>query len=206
MVVEADLELLFPDRFPVDKEVAAPYHENVPYCLERGTDIFYVRVRTKIAGTVTPDLPGDEDARVRLPGDDDVGVTLVVLEADVVPGPELLDQVGFQYQRFNLGVGHDHLEVGRLQKHLLDAGAEGAGFLKILADPVPEVLRLPDIEDLSRRILVLVDAGSGREVFEFFGKCDVLPRDSNVHGGGDHCHFTKTIFFTAVLAPPPPPD
>jgi hypothetical protein len=126
VVVEADLELLSPDRLFVDQEIAAPDHEYVPDRLERGADVLHVRVRAEIPRPVAPDLPRDEDARVRLAGDDDVGVTLVVLEADVVARPEFLDQVRFEYQRFDFGIGNDDLDVRSLREHLLDAGAERA--------------------------------------------------------------------------------
>jgi hypothetical protein len=76
----------------------------------------------------------------------DVGVALVVLEADVVARAVLLDEVHLQDQRFELGADHDPLDIG-------DALDELAGLVVVLGAGVEvgaqagaQVDRLADVD------------------------------------------------------------
>ena len=118
--------LLLCDRFLRDEEVAAPDHKNIANRFQRSPDVFDIGVGTKIARPIAADLTCNEGARERLVRDDDVGIALIVLQADVIAGFELLDDVGLENQRLDFGVGDDDLKIGRLRQHLLDPGAERA--------------------------------------------------------------------------------
>mgnify|MGYP003287420938 CR=1 FL=1 len=77
-------------------------------------------------------------------------------------------------QRLDFVVGNNELEIG----DILD---EGVSFTierpraKVGTDAAPEVLGLPDIDHLTRRIFVKIDAGRGRNFLEpFFNSHDVI--------------------------------
>ena len=95
-----------------------------------------------------------------LGGDQDVGEALVVAQQHVEARLQPLDQVGFEQQRFGLGLGADELHVAGGCDHALDADVEafGAG---VVGDARLEAAGLADIDDLARRIEHAVDARGG---------------------------------------------
>jgi hypothetical protein len=95
-------------------------------------------------------------------GDQDVGERLVVPHQHVEAGLQLLDQVGFEQQRFGLGRGGDELHRRRLRDHPGDAVRMGlpAG---VGADPGLQVLGLADVEDVAAMVEHPVHAGRGRQ-------------------------------------------
>ena len=72
----------------------------------------------EVAGSVLLHAAGDDDAGIiLLPGDLDVGVALVVLEANVVLGAVFLDEVTLQDKGLYLRVGDDEIEIGDVVHH-----------------------------------------------------------------------------------------
>ena len=90
--------------------------------VERGADRFGGGVGAEVACAVVLDAAGDGDA---WPGgvdiDLEVGIVLVVLEADVEEGLVALDEGGLEVQRVLFGAGGDDFEG-------VDFGGEFAGF------------------------------------------------------------------------------
>ncbi len=109
--------------------------------------------------------PGDVDPRVGLVGDVDVGVTLRVLEVDVVLRLVLLDQRVLKNERLDLGVGDDEVEPG-------DGGDEALGLRvevvpgEVTRDPTFQVLCLSDVDDGALIVGEEVAPGFGRETLE----------------------------------------
>ena len=121
-------------------------------------------VRTKVRGAILENAPRDIDARPRLVGQFDVRVGLVVAEQDVIARLVLLDEVVLERQGLFFVIEEDVVDGS--------GGVDQAGGLafreplvaEIAADPVTEILRLSDIEDLAGGVLVEVDAGSCRQL------------------------------------------
>ena len=91
----------------------------------------------------------------------DVGERLVVAQDDVERRPQALDQVGFQQQRLDLGMGgHEHHRAG--QRHHLGQPRGQPGGLGIAGDPLFDVARLAHIQHLAAPVDHAVDAGRGR--------------------------------------------
>ena len=63
-------------------------------------------------------------------------------------GAVLLDQVAFEQERLELGVGDDELEIGDARDHLARLRREAVGRAEVGADAVLEAARLADIDDL----------------------------------------------------------
>ena len=91
-------------------------------------------------------LAREHHARVLvLDGHGDVGVALVVAEADVERRPVALDQVLLEMERLDLGRGDDHLDL----LDALDQPVEpepGVAAAEVRAHAGPERLRLADVE------------------------------------------------------------
>ncbi len=87
---------------------------------------------------------------------------LVVAQQDVVARLQALDQVGLEQQRLGLGVGGHHLQVDGLRDHAPDADPETID-VGVAGDPLPEVLRLADVERIAVGADHAVDAGGGRQ-------------------------------------------
>src|SRR5207253_805849 len=102
---------------------------------------------------------GDERARPLLPRRDlDVGISLVVPQADVVTRAMLLDERVFEQQRFELGVGDDRFQVlpGPEQRLRL-GGLRPSG--EVRGHALLERAGLAGVQDLSATVLEKVDAG-----------------------------------------------
>ena len=100
---------------PGDFAVAGQVGEHAPQHIQRLVDRPGGGIRPKISRAVFDHLAGDGDFGIRLtPMDFDVGIALVVLQADVVFRPVALDQVHFQDQGFQLRTDHDPLDVDDL--------------------------------------------------------------------------------------------
>ena len=84
-------------------------------------------VGAEVKRTVFEDAAGGGDAGVGLlHGHFQVEVLLVVAVGDIEARAVFLDEVVFQDQRLDFGVGHDDVEVG-------DAGHEGASLVGVVA-------------------------------------------------------------------------
>ena len=108
---EAALDVILEAR-PVLQVAAGAQREELAQELEALVHGRDVRVGAEVARAVLRHAVRQEDARVLLLHRDlDVGIALVVLEADVVMRAVLLDEVALEDQRLDLGVRHDNLEV-----------------------------------------------------------------------------------------------
>jgi len=96
----------------------------------------------------------------------EIGVVLVVAQADVVHGLVALDQVVLERQGLHLGVGHDEVEVGDLLDHpaLVELGRTGG--LEVGPHAVADHPGLADVDHPSARVPEQVDAGAQRELAE----------------------------------------
>jgi hypothetical protein len=88
------------------------------------------------------------DTRKRVGGEADIGIAFVVAVDDVVARVLLLDERGFQDQRFILGVGHRDLDTPDLADHALDARIT-AGTQEVLPHPLAQVARLAHVQQLA---------------------------------------------------------
>jgi hypothetical protein len=95
-----------------------------------------------------------------VPGQEQVGIRLVVAEQDVEARLQSLDQVVFQQQRLGLGARHRGVDVVDAFQHQPDARTLVA-FLEIAGDALLQVLRLADVEHGICRVDHAVDAGQG---------------------------------------------
>ena len=72
---------------------------------------------------------------------------LVVLEQDIVPRPVQFNQVALEDERLQLAVHQHDVEVVHLFDHRAHLGRVVSAVVKVLADPVFEVLGLADVDD-----------------------------------------------------------
>ena len=140
-----------PLAFP-DVERAGPEREEAADQVHRLVDAACRGVRPEVAASVAHELARPLDAReVLAQRDPDVGVALVVLEADVEPRLVALDEVGLEEQRLRDRVRERVLEVRDAVDHLadpVDLAGPGPGrlALPVRADAGPQVLRLADVQ------------------------------------------------------------
>ena len=128
-----------------------------------------VRIGAEIARAVLDDAPRDEDAReLLLYRDLDIRIRLVILEADIVARPVLLDEVALEDQRLDLARRHDELEIRDFRDHRTHLRRVVAAALEILPHAVLEHDGLADVDDLPRRVLHDIDTGILRQEFQLF--------------------------------------
>ena len=161
VIFEARLVLARRDRFGRQVQRAGTELEDRLDRFQRPLHVFDVGVGSEIFGAIFFDTPGGEDARKALVLDTDVGIGLVVLEVDVVARLELFDEVVFQDQRFGLGVGDDHFDVGDFADQDLQASVLRAALLEVGAHTVAQVFGLAHVKHRALGVFVLIDAGTG---------------------------------------------
>ena len=133
--------------------------------------------RAVVAPAVALHAPDDADLReILLPVELDVGIGFVVAQADVEAGPVALDQLVFEDQRLQLGVGDDPLQVG-------DLGHQAAGLgiaigLEVRPDAILQHHRLADVNHLAVGRAVEVDPRPLRQGVELLGQ---IRRGVGVH-------------------------
>ena len=121
-------------------------------------------VRPEVARPVVHELARPLDAREVVGERDlDVRVALVVLEPDVEPRPEALDEVRLEQQGLGHRIGQGVLDVGDAVDHFPDPvdvteGARRRLLLPVRAHPAAEALRLADVQHVAALILEQVDA------------------------------------------------
>ena len=93
---------------------------------------------------------------------------LVVAEPDIIVRLQLLDQVAFEDQRFQLAVGHHQVDVGDAGNHPARFRRVRRRLLEIRADAVAQVHCFTDVKDLSFGVFIDIAAGAGRQRAEFF--------------------------------------
>ena len=126
-------------------------------------------VGAEVPGPVLGGLVGQGEPGVGLSHRQaDVGVALVVLEEDVVPGLVPLDEGALQHQGLELAVGDDDVEVVDLAHHGPGLLGVGGQVGEVLGDPVLQGLGLAHIDDLVFGVLHDVDARLQRQAVGFF--------------------------------------
>ena len=112
--------------------VAVAERENVLEHLEGVLDRPGGGKRPEVAGAVLLEAAGGVDARpVLVDGDLDIRKALIVLEADVVVGPVLLDKVEFQDEGFLFRRGDEVIDIRDAGDHALRLGGEFTGGLEV---------------------------------------------------------------------------
>ena len=133
----------------LDVDRAGPEREQPADEVHRLVDARRRRVRPEVAAAVVDELAGPLDPReVVAEGDLDVRVALVVLEPDVEPRLEALDEVGFEEQRLGDRVGQGELDVDDPVDDAPDPVDLAARrlLLPVAADAVAQALRLADVQ------------------------------------------------------------
>ncbi len=95
-------------------------------------------------------------------GDVDVGERLVVAQQHVVARLQALDEVRFEQQRLDLGVGRDDLERRRFRHHAAQALGQ-LGDRGVVRDALGEAARLADVERVAASVEHAIDAGPLRQ-------------------------------------------
>ena len=113
----------------------------------------------------------DVEARVvLLEGQPEVGMILVVAEADVVQRLVALDEVVLESQRLHLGVGDHELEIGDVLDHPGLVELRRAGSLEVRPHPVAQHPGLADVDDRAVYALEQVDPGPVWKLLELVGQ------------------------------------
>ena len=118
----------------------------------------------EVPGGVLGHLVHQGEAGIRLPGQADKGVALVVLQQDVVAGHVPLDEGVLQHQGLELAGDEDGVKVVHLGHHVPGLGGVGGAVLKILAHPVFQLLGLAHVDDLAGLVHHQIDAGGQGQV------------------------------------------
>ena len=111
---------------------------------------------------------GDAREAVRL--DLQVGIALVVDEADVEARRQRLDQVVLEQQRFRFGADHRRLHARDARDHVAGPDrrlAAGMALVEVARDALLQVARLADVEHLVGGVEVAVDPGQVRQRGDF---------------------------------------
>jgi len=159
------------DRRPalVDVEIAGSEREDPADEVHRLVHAARRGVRPEVAAAVGRELARPFNPREILgQGDLDERVALVVLEPDVVARPVALDQVDLEQQRLADRVRHRVFQVRDLVDDAPDQVDLTAGglLLPVASHPVPQALRLADVQNRPARVLHQVHAGPVRQSFE----------------------------------------
>ena len=117
------------------------------------------RVRPKVARSIVPRLGDNGERRVgRIRVQPDIGIALVVLEQDVVFGLVFFNHRVLKHERFELGFGHNDIEIIDMADQLARFGAQAFRRLKIVGNAVAQQLGLADVDHLAGLVLVQVYA------------------------------------------------
>ncbi len=141
----------------------------------------------------------DDLRRPVVAGNQNVGKRLVVAQLHIEARTKLLDEVGFQQQRFGLGRRGDHLHTDGRRDHARDARHLACGT-RIGREPLLHALGLADIEHIVGRIEHAIDAGRGRSEFHRTLDRGAADRERGFAGelGGLVVLFRKPCFFIVL--------
>ncbi len=120
-----------------------------------GTEIIAL---ARARAAMLADLRGAVIAR-----DQNIGERLVVAHQHVEARLQLLDQIGFEQQRVGLGRNRDEHHRRGCGDHARNT-VHMAGEARVARDPLPDVLRLADVEHLAVLGDHAIDAGAVRRV------------------------------------------
>ena len=118
------------------------------------------KVRPGVSRAVFNEPSGYIDSRKSLVGEFDVRVGLVVAQQDVEARLVLLDEIVFKCERFLLVIDEDVVDVARFRDQRAGLDVRQLVFVEIAANARPEHLRLADVDDFSRGVLVQIHAGA----------------------------------------------
>ena len=120
---------------------------------------------------------------------------LVVAQQHVVARHQALDQVAFEQQRLDLGVGETTSSAVRLGHHAAQPVRE-IGEMRVVLHPAFQIARLADIERVALAVEHAVDAGAGRQR----AQRGADHGDAARHPGRCRRRSASTACATAVLA------
>ena len=168
---------------------AGPLHIHVPAMAqgEHGANQLHgvpqgagVRKRPVVLGPVLEHPPGQHHPGVRfLHGNFQVGIRLVVLQVNIVPGPVFLDQVAFQNQGFHFAGRNNGFNRSHVGIDGPDLGRALGGLPEIAAHPVFQDNGLSYVNHLAGTVVHNVDPWGLRQ---------------DGQGIGDGLIHTKTFF------------
>ena len=99
-------------------------------------------------------------------GDLEVGEILVILHEDIVLGCEMFDDIGLEYERLDLRLTGNDLDICDLRDHLTLGNREIIRLDEVAPHSIIETLRLADIHHLPFLVSHLIDSWRFREVGE----------------------------------------
>lgn len=124
-------------------------------------------IGTKVAAAVLNDAASRLDLRIgHVPANPDIRIALVVLEADVEARLVALNQRFFEDQRLDLVFLDDEVNIADITAQMNSLEAVFGAGVEVAANPVAQLLRLADVNDLAPFVLHQVDAGLHRQVLE----------------------------------------
>ncbi len=142
---------------------AGPHGERAQEQVERLADRPHVGIGTEVPHPAALSAPHHRRAGpVVADGDRQPRVALVVLQADVEPGLELLDEIVLEQEGLGLRVHHDPLHVVGLVDHLGGARGQAVRVLEVRVEPLAEGLGLAHVEDPPVPVQELVGPGGVR--------------------------------------------
>ena len=162
-------------------EVLAGAEREDPAHLAQGApEQLDVGVGSQVARAVAADVAGHRQAReLLLHAHPHVREALVVLEQDVVVGPVLADERRFQQQRFDLGIGEDHVQVGGFG-HQLPAEGVGQVFGQVAPHTLGEPPGLAHVPHAPTGVLEQVNPWHGWEIEDLLAQ-DAHGRLQSLH-------------------------
>ncbi len=154
MVVETGAAIL-----PGDLAVAGAVRKEPPDQLEALRDGLRRGKGTKVAAPIGYHLPHQNHPReILLHGDLDIGIALVILEADVVARVVSLDELGFEDEGLKLALGDDPLDIRDVGDQAGGLGVAQGRLAKVGTHPMAQHQRLAHIDDATVGVAHQVDA------------------------------------------------
>ena len=173
---------------------AGPHREHPEQRVHRVADGPGVAVRAEVPGALALGPAHHHDPRVLLAhGDGEIGVALVVPVLDVEPGVELLDPGVLQLQCLDLGADHGPLDARRRRQHHLGARVQAGEVGEVGVEPLPERLRLADVDHPATLVAEPVDP---------WGLGNLARRGPVGYGSAGICH-EATLRARRPANPPP---
>jgi hypothetical protein len=127
----------------------------------------------------------------------DIGKRLVIAQQHVEARHQALDQIAFEQQRLDLGVGDDDLEAAGFRHHALEAVRQ-PGNVGVIGDAVLEIGRLADVKRVALAVEHAIDAGMAGHGLE--GSADDIDAARQPAAGGRRFADFKILRGLVVVA------